>query len=176
MYEFIQRARLLILPLLLLIAAVLAFSQFDSARAQRDDLIPESDRRADLTTTKRPFWLISVNRIRICRHSVRFPVSAAWLIFITVKNIDLLVIHALSSIGGGSGNDVWGWTSPEGREIALMGRSSGTAFVDVSDPVNPVYLGNLPTHSSNSSWRDIKTYADHAFIVSEAGGQRHAGI
>ncbi len=49
-----------------------------------------------------------------------------------------------------------------------MGRTNGTAFVDITDPVNPVYLGNLPPHSSNSSWRDIKVYADHAFLVSEA--------
>ena len=38
-------------------------------------------------------------------------------------------------------------------------------------PQNPVYLGNLPSHSGTSSWRDIKTFADHAFIV--ADGQPH---
>ena len=36
---------------------------------------------------------------------------------------------------------------------------------------NPVYLGNLPSHSGSSSWRDIKTFADHAFVV--ADGQPH---
>jgi choice-of-anchor B domain-containing protein len=50
-----------------------------------------------------------------------------------------------------------------------MGRTNGTSFVEITDPVNPVYLGNLPPHTGNSTWRDIKTYADHAFIVSEAG-------
>ena len=49
-----------------------------------------------------------------------------------------------------------------------MGLRRGTVFVDVSDPDAPVYLGVLPTQTSGSSWRDIKTYADHAFIVSEA--------
>lgn len=87
------------------------------------------------------------------------------------ENVDLLAFMPLSTIGGGSGNDIWGWTDPlTGKEYALMGRSSGTAFVDISDPVNPVYVGNLPTHTSNSSWRDIKVYADYAFVVSEAGG------
>jgi len=84
-------------------------------------------------------------------------------------NIDLLAFMPLSSIGGGEGNDIWGWTDPQdGKEYALMGRTNGTAFVDISDPENPIYLGNLPTHTSNSSWRDIKVYANHAFIVSEA--------
>ena len=87
------------------------------------------------------------------------------------ENVDLLAFMPLGSIGGGSGNDIWGWTdSLDGKEYALMGRSSGTSFVDISDPENPVYLGNLPTHTGNSSWRDIKVYADHAFIVSEATG------
>jgi choice-of-anchor B domain-containing protein len=85
--------------------------------------------------------------------------------------VDLLAFMPLATIGGGSGNDIWGWTDPlDGTEYALMGRSSGTSFVDISDPVNPVYIGNLPTHTSNSIWRDIKVYNDHAFIVSEASG------
>ncbi len=86
--------------------------------------------------------------------------------------VDLLGHLNLSEIGGGDGNDLWGWTDPvTGAEIALVGRTNGTAFVDVSDPENPVYLGNLPSHSGTSSWRDIKTFADHAFIV--ADGQPH---
>lgn len=87
------------------------------------------------------------------------------------KDIDLLAFMPLAEIGGGNGNDIWGWTDPlTGREYALMGRTSGTSFVDITDPVNPVYLGNLPPNGSNSSWRDIKVYANHAYIVSEAFG------
>lgn len=85
-------------------------------------------------------------------------------------NVDLMSFLPLGSIGGGSGNDIWGWTDPDtGKEYALMGRTSGTSFIDVSDPENPIYLGNLPTHTVNSTWRDIKVYENHAFIVSEAG-------
>jgi choice-of-anchor B domain-containing protein len=85
------------------------------------------------------------------------------------SEIDLLSFLPLAEIGGGSGNDIWGWTDPEsGREYAIVGRSTGTAFVDVTDPEQPRYLGNLPTHTVDSLWRDIEVYADHAFIVSEA--------
>ena len=87
------------------------------------------------------------------------------------SNVDLLAFLPLAQIGGGNGNDIWGWTDTlTGNEYAIMGLTNGTAFVDISDPVNPLYLGHLPPHPgvASSSWRDIKTYNDHAFIGSEA--------
>ncbi|MEO6212250.1 MAG: choice-of-anchor B family protein [Vicinamibacterales bacterium] len=85
------------------------------------------------------------------------------------RNVDLASFLPLSDIGGGSGNDIWGWTDPlTSKEYALMGRSTGTSFVDISDPERPVYLGNLPTQTVESSWRGIKVSDNYAFIVSEA--------
>lgn len=75
----------------------------------------------------------------------------------------------LADMNASSGNDSWGWTDTStGKEYAIIGLNNGTAFIDISNPANPVYLGKLPTATSNSSWRDIKVYKDHAFIVSEA--------
>lgn len=85
------------------------------------------------------------------------------------SNVDLLSFLPLADIGGGKGNDVWGWIDPvTGSEYALMGRTTGTSFVDITTPSSPVYLGNLPTTRFSSTWRDIKVYKDHAFIVSES--------
>lgn len=87
------------------------------------------------------------------------------------SNIDLNTFMPLSEFSASSTNDIWGWTDPlDGKEYALLGLDNGTAFVDVTDPDNPVYLGKLPTHTSSSSWRDIKVYNNYAFVVSEAGG------
>ncbi len=88
------------------------------------------------------------------------------------NGIDLQANMTLSQLGAsGIGNDIWGWTDPmTGKEYALMGLNNGVAFVDISNPTSPVRIGNLATHTSSSSWRDIKVYRDHAFIVSEAGG------
>lgn len=89
------------------------------------------------------------------------------------SNVDLMAFLPLAQIGGGNGNDIWGWTdSTTGREYAIMGLTNGTAFVDVTDPVNPVYLGHLslPSGVLGSSWRDIKVFADHVYIGSEALG------
>ncbi len=78
---------------------------------------------------------------------------------------------SLNQLNAGGGNDSWGWTDPTtGKEYALIGLNNGTAFIDISNPTNPVFLGKLPTQTSNSSWRDVKTYNNHAFIVSEANG------
>ena len=73
--------------------------------------------------------------------------------------------------GSIAGNDSWGWTDPTtNKEYALVGLNSHAAFVDISEPSLPVLLGVLPTATVNSSWRDIKVYQNHAFIVSEANG------
>ena len=87
------------------------------------------------------------------------------------ENVDLMTFMASGDVGGGSMNDIWGWVDPtDSTEYVLLGRSNGTAFIDISDPVNPVLVANLPTQTTNSTWRDIKVYDNHAFIVSEAGG------
>lgn len=85
------------------------------------------------------------------------------------RDVDLLSVLPHVDMGGGSGNDIWGWTDPDtGREYALVGESTGTAFVDISNPSQPVYVGSLPAHTAPSPWRGIKVFANHAFIVSEA--------
>ena len=50
----------------------------------------------------------------------------------------------LDTMEGIAGNDLWGWADPDtGNEYALMGMSDGIAFVDVTNPQTPVYLGRL---------------------------------
>ena len=87
------------------------------------------------------------------------------------SGIDLRKRVANADMGGGDGNDIWGWADPQtANEYALMGLSNGTAFVDVTDPENPVYLGHLATNTVEAAWRDIKVYLDHAFIVADGAG------
>lgn len=91
-----------------------------------------------------------------------------------VNIISFLPIKEMAGSRGSRLNDVWGWTDSEtGREIAIVGRTDGTAFVDVSDPYNPRMLGNLPkTPGSRSSvWRDMKVYRDHTYIVADGAGE-----
>lgn len=90
------------------------------------------------------------------------------------QNVDLLAHIPLESIGGGSGSDSWGWVDPQDdKEYAIVGRSNGVSFLDVSDPENSVYLGNLPRPNSASDniWSDIKVFQNHAFTVADFAGQ-----
>ena len=138
----------------------------------------------------------------------RVPCAEGAAIDFACERVDLLSFLPIAMIGGSTVdvggvqrpvtlNDIWGWTDPEsGREYALVGRSDGTAFVDVSDPVNPEFIGFLPSHEilmderSNagvgteqveraskgvlhedkgvSSWRDVKVLRDHALVVADA--------
>jgi choice-of-anchor B domain-containing protein len=94
------------------------------------------------------------------------------------RNVDLLAVIPLAGFtvagvpAATAGNSLWGWRDPQtGREYALMGLNNGTAFVDISDPEAPVYVGFLRAfNNTTSAWRDIKTYQNHAFVVSEATG------
>jgi choice-of-anchor B domain-containing protein len=85
------------------------------------------------------------------------------------QGYNLLSRVTLEEFNSQTGNDNWGWTDPEtGIEYVLNGLDDGVGFVSIEDPVNPVYLGKLPTATDPSPWRDVKVYNNHAFIVSEA--------
>ncbi len=94
------------------------------------------------------------------------------------SDVDLVAFVPVADLGGSRGvrvNDVWGWTDPESqRDYAIVGRMDGTSFVDVTDPVNPVVVGNLPKPewAPGSIWRDMKVYSDHVFIVAD-GAANH---
>jgi choice-of-anchor B domain-containing protein len=87
------------------------------------------------------------------------------------NGFDMMSQITLATMNSTRANDCWGWTDPQdGKEYAIVCLIEGTAFIDISDPINPVYLGNLPTENSSSTWRDAKTYNNYAFIVSEDPG------
>jgi hypothetical protein len=73
----------------------------------------------------------------------------------------LLAFLPINAIGGERGvqlSGIWGWTDAHsGKEYALVGRTDGVAFVDVTDPVNPIYVGQMlrTKGSPSSSWREI---------------------
>ena len=113
--------------------------------------------------------LITLSFLSIISMSGQTPCTSGTAGEYPCNGYDLQSFISLDEMDAQQGNDSWGWTDPQnGKEYALIGLDNGTAFIDVSDPFNAVYLGKLPTHTQNSTWRDIKTYNNHAFIVSEA--------
>lgn len=96
------------------------------------------------------------------------------------EKVDFKSFLAKESMGGGTANlnDIWGWSDPlTGQEFAIVGRINGTSFVDISDSEDPIYYGFLPSHNNGSaSWRDIKVFNDHAFIVADGAGNNTHGL
>ena len=86
------------------------------------------------------------------------------------SGISLLSWLSLPELGAGitSGSDCWGYTSPSGREYALITHSAGTTIVEITTPTQPVVVAVIS--GPTSLWRDVKTYQSHAYIVSEGGG------
>lgn len=67
-------------------------------------------------------------------------------------------------------NDIWGWTSPAGEEYALITNSGGIAFVRVTDPENPEFLGRIASQlpfDFRNIWGDPATFGHHAYFVTE---------
>ncbi len=87
-----------------------------------------------------------------------------------LSNIPVSVLA--NNIGTPRGSDIWGWTDPSTlKEYAIIGMSNSTAFVDISNPVNPVFLGRIDTETSANVWRDVKVYNNFAFIVADGVGE-----
>lgn len=57
----------------------------------------------------------------------------------------------------------WGYTSPGGVELAIIGQESGTMFVNVTNPANPVQVHY--DAGDNTVWREMKTYDHYSYQV-----------
>ena len=64
-----------------------------------------------------------------------------------------------------------GWTDPSNNnEYAIITFEDKTCFLNITDPINPTYLGFLNSNTGVNYWRDVKVYQNHAFIVAEHVG------
>src|SRR5262245_41485766 len=90
------------------------------------------------------------------------------------SNVQLMSWKTLFDFEGGndSASDCWGYTSPSGREYALIGMSAGTGIVEVTDPGRATIVAFVrrPPSAMESRWRCIKTYQGFAYVGSEGGG------
>ncbi len=94
---------------------------------------------------------------------------------LNVHLVSLMSLDELGAVGGIGLNDAWGWNDDDtGRRYALVAREDGMAFVDLTDPETPVYVGELirPITAQTNVWRDIKVDGYYAFIVADGGSSR----
>ena len=88
------------------------------------------------------------------------------------KDVSLLSRLMPDALGATFANDLWGWIDPDtGRSYALVGTDTSVSFVDITDPILPVYLGQLLSHDHSAArWRDLKVFQDHLFVVVDGAG------
>ncbi|MCY4673533.1 MAG: choice-of-anchor B family protein [Bacteroidetes bacterium] len=89
------------------------------------------------------------------------------------SNVDMLSRLSMQDMEIEYINDIWGWVDPDTkREYVLLGAFSSVVFVDVTDPINPIYLGQLPGHDSQvkTLWRDMKVYKNHMYVTVDGNG------
>ena len=89
-------------------------------------------------------------------------ISIPFLIF-AQNNVTFL--SNLNSHPTGDYNDIWGYVDGSGNEYALLGCESGTSIVNVTDPSNPSEVAFIS--GTASIWRDIKTWGEYAYVVSD---------
>ena len=62
-----------------------------------------------------------------------------------------------------SANEMWGYTSPSGREYAIMGTTTGTGYVDVTRPADPVIVGFIDDGVFGT--RDMAIFGELAYVT-----------
>ncbi len=67
---------------------------------------------------------------------------------------------------GYSGN--WGYTAPNGVELAISGTVSGTTFIDATVPTAAHEVAFIP--GPGSIWREMAIWSHYCYIVTEAAG------
>ena len=65
---------------------------------------------------------------------------------------------------------LWGYAGPNGREYAILGCNTGTAFYDITDTANIHEVDFVTGVTSN--WREMKVFSSYAYVVSEGPNSR----
>jgi choice-of-anchor B domain-containing protein len=81
-------------------------------------------------------------------------------------NVVLKSRVALQTFDMGDGADCWGYTSPSGREYAIMTFTGGLSFIEVTNPAAPEIIQNFPTIGT-SLWADAKVIGDKCYFIKD---------
>jgi choice-of-anchor B domain-containing protein len=96
------------------------------------------------------------------------PVAAALLAVSPLAAQSLNTTKLFSSTARGHCAGVWGYSTPDGREFAVVGAQGGTWILETTDPANTKEVGFFTAPSSQ--WREIAGYKQYIYSVSEGHG------
>ena len=97
---------------------------------------------------------------------------------LTLTFVSLSVSAGLTLVGrldnkhgttsGVSYSGCWGYVAPDGREYAILTTATGTAIIDITDTSDIREIDHIS--GPTSLWREVRTYRDRLYVVTEAGG------
>ncbi len=94
----------------------------------------------------------------------------------TYPFLNFTLLSKMDPNGDLTGNDnrkysgCWGWVqTSKSKEYAIIGSSAKTYFVDITNPVVPVICDSVNNKHAGCTWRELKTYQNYCYIVSDDG-------
>lgn len=85
--------------------------------------------------------------------------------------ISLVSPETFTNSYGDKYSGCWGWyQASKNKEYAIAGSSSGTFWVDVTNPATPTVSAFRAGKITTTVWREIKTYQNYCYVVSDDGG------
>lgn len=110
------------------------------------------------------------------RHFVRLILATSWFLGAVTGTTSLAGaqpqsrnVELLSHMDNYAGYSAcWSYVHHDGREYAILGTTTGTSIVRLTDPRNPVevdFIGGPP-----SDWREMKQYRNWVYVCSEGAG------
>jgi choice-of-anchor B domain-containing protein len=92
--------------------------------------------------------------------------AAAALAGFPSENVSMYSHVTLGDFGASFAEDSWGYVSPSGREYAIIGLSTGTGFVEITNPAKPVIVAVM---AQPNRGRDMKVYQNYVYSSSDSG-------
>lgn len=104
---------------------------------------------------------------------VAAPVAA-----LAQNRFNMELLSQTNEFGGGRGAYAacWGYSAPDGTELALIAHVDGTDIYDVTDGRTPLLVTSIP--GPRSQWREVQTWSHYAYVVTEGtpGAGERGGV
>ncbi len=86
------------------------------------------------------------------------------------SNFTLLSITSPEPGTGIKYSGCWGWHDTlTGKEYGIAGSTTGTYFIDITNPYTPSVSAFISATASPGNWREMKTYKNYCYIVNDNG-------
>lgn len=95
--------------------------------------------------------------------------ASAGIGFSQLPNQNTILLANKDEHGNGY-SALWGYAAPNGREYAILGCNTGTAFYDITDTAN-IHEVDFVT-GVTSGWREMKVFSSYAYVVSEGNNSK----